>query len=77
MRTRPGAWRDLGASADDGGLAQHDEPLHELEIEFRDSYELLKQAERHARQQPSTYHDMLQVFLNNIRMLIRNADTNA
>ena len=47
--------------------------LEKRVIEFRDSFELLKQAERHAHQQPSTYLDMLQVFLNNIRMLIRNA----
>lgn len=52
---------------------QGEPPLHELEIEFQDAFELVKQGERHARGQPTIYHDMLQVFLNNIRMLIRNA----
>lgn len=47
---------------------------HELEVEFKDSRILLKEAERESRGDESArYLEMVQAFLNNIRLLIRNA----
>lgn len=64
------------------------EPIHELEIEFKNADELLHAA-AHAKTAPSTsngsatgntfsqewtpYDDQILIFLNNLRMLIRNA----
>ncbi|ORY61043.1 CYTH-like domain-containing protein [Leucosporidium creatinivorum] len=47
--------------------------LHELEIEFKDARVLLAEAAKEERGEENQYLEMVQVFLNNVRMLIRNA----
>ncbi|SCZ89961.1 BZ3500_MvSof-1268-A1-R1_Chr1-3g01691 [Microbotryum saponariae] len=47
--------------------------LHELEVEFVDVKKLLVEKEKELEGGESRYLDMVQAFLNNIRMLIRNA----
>lgn len=53
-------------------------PSNELELEFRDAKQLLAQAQAsvHAanRQEWTPFYDSILIFLNNIRMLVRNAD---
>ncbi|KAI5474365.1 hypothetical protein MNV49_003488 [Pseudohyphozyma bogoriensis] len=47
--------------------------LHELEVEFKDAKVLMREGEKDARGEPNAYLEMVQAFLNNIRLLIRNA----
>lgn len=44
------------------------EVLHELEIEFSDMPLLIHEGQKNARGEDSLYYDLIQVFLNNIRM---------
>lgn len=44
------------------------EVLHELEIEFSDMPLLMHEGEKAFRGEESIYYDLVQVFLNNIRM---------
>ncbi|KAK9897858.1 mRNA triphosphatase CET1 [Cystobasidium minutum MCA 4210] len=53
--------------------SENKEVLHELEIEFSDMPLLMQEGYKAARGEESLYYDLVQVFLNNIRMLIRNA----
>lgn len=53
-----------------GGGTQTTTPVHELEIEFKDARLLLQQAALEDRQEPNNYLEMVQVFLNNIRISI-------
>ncbi|BGO96114.1 hypothetical protein NBRC10512_002946 [Rhodotorula toruloides] len=48
-------------------------PTHELEIEFKRARGLLEEAAKEQRGEENKYLEMVQVLLNNIRMLIRNA----
>lgn len=50
-----------GAGGGGGG-----ETLHELEIEFRDTRVLLKEALKESLGEPNRYLEMIQIFLNNI-----------
>ncbi|KDQ09861.1 hypothetical protein BOTBODRAFT_36676 [Botryobasidium botryosum FD-172 SS1] len=45
--------------------------LHELELEFRDPHELLRAAAM--RENDSTFDELVRVFINNTRILVRNA----
>ncbi|KAK4046454.1 mRNA-capping enzyme subunit beta [Microbotryomycetes sp. JL201] len=45
----------------------------ELEVEFRDARKLFEEAYKEELGEPNVYLDMVQTFLNSIRMLIRNA----
>ncbi|KAL8279911.1 hypothetical protein RQP46_007761 [Phenoliferia psychrophenolica] len=47
--------------------------MHELEVEFRDARALLVEGRKMQDDVPNRYLEMVQCFLNNIRMLIRNA----
>ncbi|KAK4698398.1 polynucleotide 5'-triphosphatase, partial [Phenoliferia sp. Uapishka_3] len=47
--------------------------MHELEIEFKNARLLLTEARKETQGQENRYLEMVQCFLNNIRMLIRNA----
>lgn len=53
------------------------QPTNELEVEFRDAKKLMQEAiassSAAARQEWTPYYDQVLIFLNNIRMLIRNA----
>ncbi|KAM0751515.1 mRNA triphosphatase CET1 [Meredithblackwellia eburnea MCA 4105] len=51
-----------------------DGPVHELEIEFKDTKVLLAEGRKEQRGEENRYLEMVQCFLNNVRMLIRNAD---
>lgn len=44
------------------------EVLHELEIEFSDMPLLMQEGEKAERGEESLYYDLMQVFLNNVRM---------
>jgi hypothetical protein len=44
------------------------EALHELEIEVSDMPLLMREGEKQARGEENIYYDLVQVFLNNIRM---------
>ncbi|POY72214.1 hypothetical protein BMF94_4720 [Rhodotorula taiwanensis] len=46
---------------------------HELEVEIRNAKQLLEEAAKDQRGEENRYLDMVQILLNNIRMLIRNA----
>ncbi|GAA5877906.1 hypothetical protein JCM3774_001766 [Rhodotorula dairenensis] len=48
-------------------------PTHELEVEVRNAKQLLDEAAKDQRGEENKYLEMVQVLLNNIRMLIRNA----
>lgn len=48
-------------------------PTHELEVEIRNAKQLLEEAAKDQRGEENRYLEMVQVLLNNIRMLIRNA----
>ncbi|BGP58549.1 hypothetical protein JCM8202_001213 [Rhodotorula sphaerocarpa] len=48
-------------------------PTHELEVEIRNARQLLEEAAKDQRGEENRYLDMVQILLNNIRMLIRNA----
>lgn len=52
-------------------------PSNELEVEFRDARRLMQEAAASSsaanRQEWTPYYDEVLIFLNNIRMLIRNA----
>ncbi|KAM0790538.1 hypothetical protein ACM66B_003407 [Microbotryomycetes sp. NB124-2] len=45
----------------------------ELELEFRDARKLFEEADKEEKGLPNVYLDMVQTFLNSIRMLTRNA----
>ncbi|MCO5565381.1 hypothetical protein L7F22_019054 [Adiantum nelumboides] len=66
---------DLTQVSSPGG---DEKPTNELELEFKDANVLLQsaQASVHAasRQEWTPFYDSILIFLNNIRMLIRNAD---
>lgn len=53
--------------------ADSKETLHELEVEFSDMPLLMQEGYQKDTEEGSLYYDLVQVFLNNIRMLIRNA----
>ncbi|GAA5983008.1 hypothetical protein JCM10908_006866 [Rhodotorula pacifica] len=48
-------------------------PTHELEVEIRNARVLLEEAAKDQRGEENKYLEMVQILLNNIRMLIRNA----
>ena len=56
------------------GAADKDPDVrHELELEFADSNTLAKEKSKHDRKEPSHYTQMIEIFMNNIRLLSRNA----
>ncbi|EJU03096.1 mRNA triphosphatase CET1 [Dacryopinax primogenitus] len=46
---------------------------HELEVEFLNSAVLVRECAKRDKGEPSMFDEMIQVFLNNIRILIRSA----
>jgi len=54
-----------------GSSSQPPSLLHELELEFRDPHELVRSAAM--RENDSTFDELVRVFINNTRILVRNA----
>ncbi|KAF1798186.1 mRNA triphosphatase CET1 [Mucor lusitanicus] len=56
------------------GAADKDPDVrHELELEFADASVLAGERSKHERKEPSQYTQMIEVFMNNIRLLSRYA----
>lgn len=72
---------DLTQVAPTGNSGPQNELTHELEIEFADPGELMRLAKLRARgtgaawsgQEGELFDELVRVFVNNVRILIRNA----
>jgi polynucleotide 5'-triphosphatase len=56
-----------------GAAGKEAELRHELELEFADASTLAKEKLKQDRKEYSQYTSMIEVFMNNIRLLSRNA----
>lgn len=56
-----------------GAASKESDLRHELELEFADASALAKEKVKYDRKEQSQYTPMIEVFMNNIRLLSRSA----